>query len=104
MAQQVFNQGSYLLDKLRDLASRHVGLIRQVRGLGLLTAIELVDETNLLPLTQACLERGLLVTPTRNGVVRLIPSLLVTTEEIDEASTVLQHVLQDLNARVAAAS
>lgn len=104
VALQVSKQGSYLLDKLRDLASRHAGLIRQVRGLGLLTAIELVDEANLLPLTQACLERGLLVTPTRNGVVRLIPSLLVTTEEIDEASLVLRDVLQELDARVAAAS
>ncbi len=45
------------------------------------------------PLTEACQQQGLLVTPTRGGVIRLLPALLVSESEIDAAMTKLAAAL-----------
>lgn len=44
-------------------------------------------------LTQKCLEQGLLVIPTRNQVVRLIPPLIVTKSELEEGVELLDSAL-----------
>ncbi|MEX2468315.1 MAG: hypothetical protein WD396_01030 [Pseudohongiellaceae bacterium] len=43
--------------------------------------------------TRACLENGLMVTPTRGGIIRLLPSLLVSRAEIDTAIVELDRAL-----------
>jgi acetylornithine/N-succinyldiaminopimelate aminotransferase len=41
---------------------------------------------------KACFERGLLAVPAGDDVVRLLPPLVVTDAEIDEALSLLDHV------------
>jgi acetylornithine/N-succinyldiaminopimelate aminotransferase len=84
VAARVTAAGQQLLAGLRQLQRVYPTLIREVRGRGLLCALELPGDGEVQAVTQACLDLGLIVTPTRNRVVRLIPYLLVTSAEIEE--------------------
>jgi acetylornithine/N-succinyldiaminopimelate aminotransferase len=101
---EVQRKGRLLLAGLHSLARRYPRFIADTRGLGLLTAIELTDDQLVADLTLACEQRGLLVTPTRNAIIRLIPDLLVSDGHIEEALSTLDQALSSLAPRVAAAS
>lgn len=83
--------GEYLTAGLEQLRSRHT-CITDVRGRGLLLAIGL-DGDDSMDIVLACLERGLLVNPVKPNVVRFIPPLTVTENEIDEALATVDAVL-----------
>jgi acetylornithine/N-succinyldiaminopimelate aminotransferase len=92
VASRVELSGRFLLSSLQGLQQRFPQLIKDVRGIGLLWAIELHDATLARPLTHACAEQGLLVVPTRNGIIRLLPDLLVTRADMESALATLQQV------------
>lgn len=75
--------GEYLMSKLRDLQSKHE-IISDVRGVGCLVGLEFSADiaASLLP---ACNDNGLLLNVTRPNLVRWLPPLTVTKEEVDEA-------------------
>jgi acetylornithine/succinyldiaminopimelate/putrescine aminotransferase len=83
--------GKHLLDGLGKL-KRKYAFVTDVRGLGLLSAIEFKEEIGKAVL-MACLENGLLVNLVRPNALRFMPSLIVTREEIDEALGILDRVL-----------
>jgi ornithine--oxo-acid transaminase len=75
--------GDYLLAALRAIDSP---LIREVRGRGLLTGIEL--DTTLVPARTVCMHlaaNGVLTKDTHGTVVRFTPPLVITDEQLDEA-------------------
>lgn len=81
--------GKTLLGRLAQLKQIHPGKIIDVRGKGLLCALELASDELVQCVTRNCLKQGLLITPTRNSVVRLIPSLLLSESELGEALRIL---------------
>jgi len=83
--------GKHLLDGLGKL-KRKYAFVTDVRGLGLLSAIEFKEEIGKAVL-MACLENGLLVNRVRPNALRFMPSLIVSREEIDEALGILDRVL-----------
>ncbi|ANB56138.1 transaminase, acetylornithine/succinylornithine family protein [Anoxybacillus sp. B7M1] len=88
--QSVAEKGHYFLEQLRT-ALAGVGHVREVRGLGLLIGIECeTDVAKLIPLIH---EKGLLVLPAGANVIRLVPPLIVTKEELDRAVAILKEVL-----------
>lgn len=96
--------GDYLLRGLRMLARQYPRLIIEARGIGLLTALELADDGLVQHFSDACQQQGLLVTPTRNGIVRLIPDLLVELTHIDKALGIMHSSLASMESQLAAAS
>ncbi|MFV0525644.1 MAG: aspartate aminotransferase family protein [Acidimicrobiales bacterium] len=64
-----------------------------VRGLGLLLAVELADADARL-VAARCLDEGLVVNGVTPTALRLAPPLIVTDEQIAEATAVLDRVLQ----------
>lgn len=96
VAAQVKRQGDKLIEALAYLPTDFPEQVRAVRGMGLLIGIQMRTDAQVAALTAACLHRGLLVTPTRNAVLRLIPSLLVTDREIEEAVDLLSASLETL--------
>lgn len=94
--QQVREAGEVALAGLQKLALQHPQLVREVRGKGLLLALDLGDDDRVSAVTQACLENGLLVTPTRNGVIRLLPGLLVSRQEIEAGLALLGQALAQI--------
>jgi [amino-group carrier protein]-gamma-(L-lysyl/L-ornithyl)-L-glutamate aminotransferase len=80
--------GSYFLEGLKALKSDK---IREVRGLGLMIGIELKEKAG--PYVQALMEKGVIVLLAGANVIRLLPPLVITKEEIDQALKALQDVL-----------
>lgn len=82
--------GAYFMEKLQWLKSRHQ-TIKDVRGIGLLLAIELTSEA--APIQNACLEKGFLVNSVQENVLRFVPPLIIRKQEIDELISCLDHLL-----------
>jgi acetylornithine/N-succinyldiaminopimelate aminotransferase len=68
-----------------------LGAVREVRGRGLLLAGVLDGDAGAV--VEACRERGLLVVTAGPDVLRLLPPLVVTEAEVEEALSVLREVL-----------
>jgi acetylornithine/N-succinyldiaminopimelate aminotransferase len=83
--------GDYLMVSLRGLQSKHE-IISDIRGMGCLIGMEFSTDiaAALLP---ACNAEGLLLNVTRPNLVRWLPPLTVTKEEIDEAMERLDRAL-----------
>ncbi|MCU6708413.1 acetylornithine transaminase [Paenibacillus sp. J5C_2022] len=91
LSQRAAEQGEYLVAQLREKLAE-APFVQEVRGLGLLVGIQCAGPVAGL-LTEAQ-KRGLLVISAGPEVVRLLPNLLVTREEIDEAVAILEELLK----------
>ncbi|ADU50658.1 acetylornithine aminotransferase apoenzyme [Thermaerobacter marianensis DSM 12885] len=82
--------GEYLRTRLAEVARRHPGC-QGVRGRGLM--LGLVLDGPAAPVVEACFAEGLLVTVAGGRVVRFLPPLTVTVEELDQAVERLERAL-----------
>ena len=80
-----------LLEHVRDIGARFEEAFADVRGAGLLLAIELGRPA--LPVATAALEHGLLVGTAGETALRLTPPLTITADEADQAIEILREVL-----------
>jgi predicted acetylornithine/succinylornithine family transaminase len=87
---RVKETGRYLKSRLEELAERRP-IIREVRGKGLMQAVDLDSPGAEVALIM--LERGILVNCTADTVLRFLPPLIVTREEIDEMISALDYAL-----------
>ena len=90
---RVSDKGAYLGTKLQQLAARY-SLVKEVRGIGLMQAIELAVQCT--DMVAAMRERGVLVNCTADTVLRFLPPLIVTEAEIDEMIVALEAVLAEM--------
>ncbi|MBM4350444.1 MAG: acetylornithine/succinylornithine family transaminase [Deltaproteobacteria bacterium] len=81
-------QGEYFLEGLRAIKSDRV---REVRGLGLMMGIELKEKAG--PYIQKLMEKGVIVLLAGPTVIRLLPPLVITREEIDNVLSTMKEVL-----------
>nr|CRH07601.1 acetylornithine transaminase (NAcOATase and DapATase), PLP-dependent [Candidatus Magnetococcus massalia] len=89
----VQERGQYFQDKLREMADGR-RMVKQVRGKGLMVAMELNAPAE--EVASICLSRGLLLNCCMGTVLRFLPPLVVSKEEIDQAVSTLGEVLSDL--------
>ena len=80
--------GSFALERLCSLRSP---LIREVRGIGLMLGIELNRRAQ--SYLGALLERGVLALPAGPNVIRLLPPLVITEEQLERALDCVAEVL-----------
>jgi diaminobutyrate-2-oxoglutarate transaminase len=101
--ENVREQGAFAFEVLQELAGRYE-LISDVRGLGLMLGIELVDPLTGEPdgdaartVQRAALERGLIleVGGRQDAVVRMLPPLNVTRTTLVQAFEILDAALQE---------
>jgi len=87
-------RGEQLRTGLQALAGRLHGKIAEVRGWGLILGVELgADEPRAaIDLARAALARGLLLVPAGPRVLRLVPPLIVSAAECDEALGLLAEL------------
>ncbi|GAB4505497.1 MAG: aspartate aminotransferase family protein [Anaerolineales bacterium] len=88
LPRQAAEKGAYLMDKLRQIESP---LIREVRGLGLMVGIELKQKV--APYLKALQERRILALNAGPTVIRLLPPLVITYEQLDAVVAALRDVL-----------
>lgn len=97
-------QGAYFLDKLKELQAKYPARIKEVRGVGLMVAMDLCDEAGKpdAKLTAAikagALEKDLLLLTcgSDHNVVRFIAPLIVGKEEIDKAMDIIAGVFEEI--------
>ncbi len=78
-------RGEQALAGLRPLVDRFDGLVREVRGLGLMLGVEFDTAEHAEEVQWACFERGLLVLECGKSSVRMSPALTVSEEEMATA-------------------
>src|SRR5713226_1005402 len=76
---------------LERLSALRTPLIREVRGRGLLLGIELSRRAQ--PYLEALLERGVLALPAGPNVIRLLPPLVITEDQLERVLDCLAEVL-----------
>jgi predicted acetylornithine/succinylornithine family transaminase len=75
-----------------SLRAERPDLIRQIRILGVMIGLDLAVDA--AAVVTACLEHRLLVNATHGHVVRLLPALTISDDEIDEGCAILADVLR----------
>jgi acetylornithine/N-succinyldiaminopimelate aminotransferase len=94
--------GAYLVEGLNDVAMKHKQWISGVRGLGLL--LGLVLDVPSAPLQKKLQEKGMLALATAGNVLRLLPPLNVSQQEIDQALKLIGEACAELHDQMAAQS
>jgi acetylornithine/LysW-gamma-L-lysine aminotransferase len=75
---QAAEKGAWLVERLRGLG---LPAVREVRGLGLLVGLEL--KTRAQPYLATLMERGVLALPAGPNVLRLLPPLIISYEDLE---------------------
>ena len=97
---EVKSKGNYLAEKLADLAAVYPQFANGQRGLGLLQGLVLTDAgiEHGQAIVQKLFERGVLINFAGNAVLRFIPPLIVSRDEIDTMIRALDRVFAELSA------
>jgi len=85
---EALRKGQWLMDRVRGMDLR---VVKEVRGMGLMIGIQLRKRA--VPYLRALLAEGVLALPAGSRVVRLLPPLVITDEELATVCETLQKVL-----------
>ncbi|GAC1537899.1 MAG: aspartate aminotransferase family protein [Herpetosiphon sp.] len=85
---QAATKGAWLLNELRQIKSQR---IREVRGLGLMVGLEMRERV--APLVQALQARGVIVLNAGPSVIRLLPPLMISDNELQTAVAAIAEVV-----------
>ncbi|MCK4565044.1 MAG: aspartate aminotransferase family protein [Verrucomicrobia bacterium] len=94
--------GAYLVEGLCEISVKHKKWVSGVRGLGLL--LGMVLDVPALPLQKKLQKKGMLALATAGNVLRLLPPLNVSQEEIDQALNLIGEACEELHEEMAALS
>jgi acetylornithine/succinyldiaminopimelate/putrescine aminotransferase len=84
--------GTYFRQKLEELKSQ-APVIREIRGLGLMLGVELNKPG--AEIVDKCRAQNLLINCTHQTVLRLMPAINVTKEQIDKAVAIIGKALME---------
>jgi acetylornithine aminotransferase len=93
--QNVQQRGEQLRAGLRAIAAKSPDRVADVRGWGLINGMELKADAQLTSadIVKAAIAEGLLLVPAGPKVLRFVPPLIVTEEEVDRALQVLSRAM-----------
>uniref|UniRef100_A0A7V4XUG2 Acetylornithine aminotransferase n=1 Tax=Acidobacterium capsulatum TaxID=33075 RepID=A0A7V4XUG2_9BACT len=90
----VTETGTYFREQLSALAAKHECIV-DVRGLGLMLAIELASAEQAKDALGAMLQRRILINRTHETVLRFLPPFLLNQSEIDTAVQALDEIFTE---------
>ena len=96
LAQNARKLGNIFRNRMNKLIGKG-GLVKMVRGRGLLNAIEINDSPDSDTAWQICLrlkENGLLAKPTHGNIIRFAPPLVMTEEQLNECCDIIERTIQ----------
>ena len=86
--------GKYFKDKLIYLQKKYPAQIREIRGEGLILGAQLdKPKKSGVEIVNECMKRGAIINCTVETVLRFIPPLIITNEQVDEVINILDAVL-----------
>jgi acetylornithine/N-succinyldiaminopimelate aminotransferase len=89
--------GKYFLGSLQELHSKHAA-IREVRGMGLMLAIDLNSPDTAKAVVAALLAKGILINRTHETVLRFLPPYIIEKKHVDEVVRALDRALVEASA------
>lgn len=90
---KVAEKGAYFIGELKKLQAKYPEKVVEVRGAGLILGMELAKAGK--PVVESCLENRVIVNCTANTVIRIVPPLIISKEEIDLVIAALDKALAD---------
>ena len=84
--------GNYFMDKLAKLPH-----VKEVRGQGLLVGVEFDDTISGVDVKHGCLDRHLLITAIGAHSIRMVPPLIITEEDCDQAAAIIEETVNALS-------
>lgn len=84
---EVREKGKYIRKELQK-----IGNVKEVRGMGMMIGI-VTEKDNAKEIAKKCVESGLLILTAKN-LLRLLPPLTITYEEIDRGIAILKKVME----------
>ncbi|GAB4519808.1 MAG: aspartate aminotransferase family protein [Anaerolineae bacterium] len=88
LPQRAAELGEYFMERLRRIESEKV---REVRGLGLMVGVELREHST--PYLRGLMDQGILALPAGPTVIRYLPPLVISREELDHVVEATAAVL-----------
>ena len=86
--------GSYFRERLLGLQEEW-DVVKEVRGRGLLLAIEFTKPVA-LAVAKVCCERGLLLSPIPPQTIRFMPPLIISPQDVDQAIVILDAAIAQI--------
>ena len=88
--------GAYFKDKLIGLQKKYPTQISEIRGEGLILGAQLdKPKRSGVEIVNECMKRGAIINCTVGTVLRFIPPLIITREQVDEVINILDSVLEE---------
>ncbi len=91
LVDKVAEKGEYFKNELRKLQEKYPDKVTDVRGLGLMLGMEVAGEGK--PIVESCLANNVIVNCTAGNVIRIVPPLIISKEEIDIVVAALDKAL-----------
>ena len=88
--------GEYFRAELRKLQEKHPTCITEVRGMGMINGAELANNEVGPQIVNKCFEKKVLINCTAGNVLRFIPPLIVTEEEVDIVVKAIDEAMTEL--------
>ncbi|HLI48945.1 MAG TPA: acetylornithine transaminase [Chthonomonas sp.] len=85
--------GAYFLDRLRTLQRTHPNRIKEVRGLGLMVGVELM-QPKARAVLDSLFQQGIVANAIGDSTLRFVPPLVVTKADCDRVVQALEYALQ----------
>ncbi|MFZ5648845.1 MAG: acetylornithine transaminase [Bacillota bacterium] len=85
--------GDYFKGKLFEMASRFP-FVKEVRGMGLILGMELTVDGRGIVLR--CQDEGLLINCVNNNILRFLPPLIITENDVNQAAAILEKALAEI--------
>lgn len=91
LVDKVAEKGEYFKNELRKLQEKYPDKVTDVRGCGLMLGMEVAGEGK--PIVERCLANNVIVNCTAGNVIRIVPPLIISKEEIDIVVAALDKAL-----------
>ena len=91
LVEKVAQKGEYFIGELKKLQAKYPDKVKEVRGRGLILGMELTSEGR--PVVEHCLANGVIINCTAGSVIRIVPPLIISKEEINLVVAALDKAL-----------
>ncbi len=91
---QIKENSKYMTDKLYVLKEKYPSIIKEIRGRGFMIGVDVGDYASTIK--DKAFDQKLLINVTNTTVIRLLPPLIVTKEEIDNFLSIFDNILAQI--------
>ena len=88
--------GDYAFARLEEMAKKFPGIIKEVRGLGLILGVDFYDVEKRKIVIESTKNRGLLLAPCGDSTIRVCPPIVIEKVDLDHGLRIFEEALEDI--------